>query len=199
MPGFPGDFENMIEYLDGILSEKGTTYAVVDCAGVGYFLTISLYTYEQLPEVGERVRLLVHLVHREDLMELYGFATRQERDLFRRLISVSRVGPRVAVAMLSRVEPAELSQMIQTGDVAQLSKLPKVGKKTAERIILELRGKIPETSEAQFERDETFAQAVDALEALGFSRTEAISAVSRAKKSAPEASVDELIKIALRR
>ena len=199
MPGFPGDFENMIEYLDGILSEKGTTYAVVDCAGVGYFLTISLYTYEQLPEVGERVKLFVHLVHREDLMELYGFATRQERELFRRLISVSRVGPRVAVAMLSRVEPAELLQMIQTGNVAELSKIPKVGKKTAERIILELRGKIPETSEAQFERDETFAQAVDALEALGFSRTEAISAVSKAKKSAPEAPVDELIKIALRR
>ncbi|MCD6531803.1 hypothetical protein J7K99_05140, partial [bacterium] len=65
MPGFPGDFENMIEYFDGILSEKGTTYAVVDCAGVGYFLTISLYTYEQLPEVGERVKLFVHLVHRE--------------------------------------------------------------------------------------------------------------------------------------
>ncbi len=189
----------MIEYLDGTLAGKNSTSAVIDCGGVGYFLMIPVSTYERLPAVGSRVKLFVHLVHREDTMELYGFSSPAERELFRQLISVSRVGPRVAIAILSGSEPDRLVEIIKSGDVRALAKIPRVGKKTAERIIMELREKLGAEPATEVITDDTTAEAIGALEALGFSRSEAVSAVAKAKKIAPDAPVDELIKLALKR
>ncbi len=177
--------------------EKSPFYAVVDCGGVGYRLSITLATYESLPPAGNEVRLLAHLLHREDGMELFGFCDARERELFEKLISVTRVGPRLALAILSGAPFERIISAIATGDVETLAAIPKVGKKTAERIVMELRDKF-ELPTPVPQEDELFAQAVDALVVLGFSRSEATKAVARAVSENPNMQLDEIIKVALR-
>ena len=186
----------MFDYLSGILAHKSPVFAVVECGGVGYFLHISLQTYESIPNEGDIVKLFTHLVHRDDDMELYGFASQDEREFFRKLIGVTRVGPKLALSIMSGINSKKLASAIATGDVATLSKIHKVGKKTAERIILELKGKIEMPIDFVSE-DSKLSDAVAALIGLGFSRTEAVQAISKAKKSAPDEDTDTLIKIAL--
>ena len=186
----------MFDYLSGILVHKSPVSAVVECGGVGYFLNISLQTYESLPENGNKVKIYTHLVHREDDMELYGFSSQDEREFFRKLIGVNRVGPKLALAIMSGMDSRKLAAVIASGDAKTLSRIPKVGKKTAERIILELKGKIETTIEIADEGDE-FYDAVSALVELGFSRTDAVQAISKAKKKAPDGDIDTLIKLAL--
>jgi len=187
----------MFEYLTGILTVKNPVSAVIECGGIGYLLSIPVSTYDRLPEIGQRVTILVHMVHRDDVMELYGFTGEFERELFRKLIGVTRIGPKLALAILSGGSPENLAFAIEAGDVVTLSKIPRLGKKTAERIIMELRGKLEISGDLPAVVGDAASQAVDALCALGFSRTDAARAIQKAQKKAPDALVDELIRLAL--
>ncbi|MCD6594552.1 Holliday junction branch migration protein RuvA [bacterium] len=189
----------MLEYIHGVLSSKTPVMAVIECAGVGYCISISFSTYEKLPAIGEEMKILTHLVHRDDAMELYGFATSFERGLFRKLISVTRIGPKLAIAILSGVSPKKLASAIDIGDIKTLSKIPRVGKKTAERIVMELRGKIEISTEPIVGADDVVSQAIEALVTLGFSLTDATGAIRKVHSAKPDASIDELIKFALKK
>jgi len=189
----------MIEYIKGKLNFKDSESAIIDCGGVGYYISISYNTYQDLPDVGDTSKLLIHLIHREDTMELYGFSSEFERQLFRKLINVSRIGPKLAIAILSGSSPDRLSSAIELGDVKTISKIPRVGKKTAERIVMELRGKLDIPTERLSILDDDYLKAVEALVSLGYSRTEAAEAVNSAKELSPDATVDELIKISLKK
>jgi len=138
----------MIARLTGTLVDKGPSRIVVDVGGVGYDVQIPLSTFYPLGEAGSRVELRVHTHVREDALALYGFATPLEHNLFERLISINGVGPKLALAVLSGIEPAELIRAVRSQDVARLTKIPGVGKKTAERIGLELKDRLQEIAEA---------------------------------------------------
>ena len=133
----------MIAHLRGRILEKQPTRVVVDVAGVGYDVAVPLSTFYGLGEPGAEVALRVHTHVREDALALYGFATALELDLFNRLISISGIGPKLALAVLSGIEPPDLVAAIERGDVARLTAIPGVGKKTSERIVLELRDRLP--------------------------------------------------------
>jgi len=132
----------MIARLRGTLQEKTPERVIVDVQGVGYDLRVPLSTYGSLPGVGEEVRLLVHTHVREDAISLFGFQTPRERYLFEKMIGVSGVGPRLAIALLSGVPPADLVEAIRQGNVAALCRVPGVGRKTAERLVVDLRDKL---------------------------------------------------------
>lgn len=132
----------MIERLTGVLAAVTGEAVVVDVGGVGFLVEVSAITYRDLPAVGASVVLLTHLQVREDALQLYGFSTDEERELFRLFLGVSKIGPRLALAALSSRRPAALRQALAYGDVAVLSAVPGIGKKTAERLILELKDKV---------------------------------------------------------
>lgn len=132
----------MIAHLKGILLEKHPNQAVIEAAGVGYDVTIPVSTYSSLPEAGAEVRLRIHTHVREDAIALFGFSTADEKTLFEKLISVSGIGPKLAVTVLSGLPAPTLIHIIRGGDVQQLVRIPGIGKKTAERIVLELRDKL---------------------------------------------------------
>jgi Holliday junction DNA helicase RuvA len=136
----------MIALLRGVLIEKHPNQAVVDVGGVGYDVTIPVSTYAHLPEAGAEVRLRIHTHVREDALALYGFLTQDEKALFEKLISVSGIGPKMAMAVLSGIPVADLIASIRRGEVDRLVRIPGVGKKTAERMVLELRDKMPAPS-----------------------------------------------------
>jgi Holliday junction DNA helicase RuvA len=138
----------MIAHLRGILLEKHPNQAVVEANGVGYDVMIPISTFAALPEPGSEVRLKIHTHLREDSLSLYGFLTEDEKTLFERLITVSGIGPRLAITVLSGLPIAELFAAIRAGAVERLVRIPGVGKKTAERIVLELREKLPPAAEA---------------------------------------------------
>lgn len=132
----------MIGQLTGTLLEKNPPDILIDCHGVGYEVQVPMSTFYQLPHCGQSVRLLTHLIVREDAHLLYGFATAQERRAFRALVKVSGVGPRIALSVLSALDAAQLAQAVRLQEAARLVKVPGIGKKTAERLLLELRGKL---------------------------------------------------------
>jgi Holliday junction DNA helicase RuvA len=136
----------MIALLRGVLLEKHPNQAVVDVGGVGYDVTIPVSTYSHLPEAGAEVRLRIHTHVREDALALYGFLTQDEKALFEKLISVSGIGPKMAMAVLSGIPALDLIANIRRGEVDRLVRIPGVGKKTAERMVLELRDKMPAPS-----------------------------------------------------
>jgi Holliday junction DNA helicase RuvA len=197
----------MIATLEGILAESQPLQLVVETGGVGYEVQIPLTTAERLPETGQRVKLYIHAVYREDSAALYGFSSREERDFFRVLTEkVSGIGPKIALNILSRMSVATLLQAIANSDVALLSKCQGIGKKTAERLIIELRdsatvtisegGAIPGDS-SETPNSET-QDAVAALVALGFKVAEAEKAVSKALGALGGAATTEaLVKQAL--
>ena len=135
----------MIGKLTGTLSDKNPPQVVVDCGGVGYEVQVPMSTFYNLPANGEKVSLLTHFVVREDAQILYGFGTATEREAFRELIKISGVGPRTALAVLSGLSVGELSQAITLQEAGRLTKVPGIGKKTAERLLLELRDRLPKT------------------------------------------------------
>jgi Holliday junction DNA helicase RuvA len=139
----------MIAHLRGILLEKHPNQAIVEAGGVGYDVAIPVSTYSALPEPGAEVKLKIHTHLREDSLSLYGFASEEEKILFERLITVSGIGPRLAITVLSGLPIAELYAAIRAGAVERLVRIPGVGKKTAERIVLELREKLPLPAGAQ--------------------------------------------------
>jgi len=197
----------MFSYLQGKLIEKNPTEVVIDVNGVGYTINISLATYEKLPEVNNSTKILTHLHVREDAMQLYGFATEAERELFKLLISVAGIGPKMAQGILSGIGVTELKDFIIQGNLGALMSISGVGKKIAERLVVELRDKISklefgaEVAVASGDKQaEARAEALLALTSLGYNRVtaeKAIRTVLRETGSA-ELTVEELIKRALR-
>ncbi|PLX24759.1 MAG: Holliday junction branch migration protein RuvA [Ignavibacteria bacterium] len=195
----------MIEFLNGILRSKDSLTAVVEVQGVGYHLSISLPTSESLPEAGEPVLLLTHLHVREDAMLLFGFHTAAERQLFRQLQTISGIGARMALNILSGIAPEELRNRVSGGDIAALTRIPGIGKKTAERIIVELRDtfarqQIEGGGEARSDQYSVRDEALMALIALGYPKNTAEKAISAAlkEKNNVDLSVAEILKAALR-
>jgi len=194
----------MYEYVKGTLAELTPTCAVVEAGGVGYFINISLQTYSQLVE-GKEAMLYLHQQVREDAHVLYGFADREERELFRLLISVSGVGAATARIMLSSLRSTELTTAIAVGDVAVLKSIKGIGLKTAERIVVDLKGKAlkPLSSGGSEAAAVTFGaatkEAIAALLALGFPKANTEKAVEAAYKQSNQQSVEELIRNALQR
>eukprot|EP01032_Pedospumella_encystans_P012950 gene12950-14942_t len=187
----------MIGKLTGILSDKNPPEVVVDCHGVGYEVNVPMSTFYNLPATGEKVTLVTHFVVREDAQILYGFATLSEREAFRQLIKISGVGPRTALSVLSGMSVTDLSQAITTQEVGRLVKVPGIGKKTAERLLLELKGKLGGDIGGLFAVHTPDAQSdiQQALLALGYSDKEAAAAL----KSLPvDVGVSEGIKLALK-
>lgn len=135
----------MIAHLRGTLLEKHPNQAIVEAQGVGYDVAVPISTFTALPAPGEEVRLKIHTVVREDAIQLYGFLTAEEKTLFEKLITVSGVGPRLALTVLSGIAAGDLAGVIRSADVQKLTRVPGIGKKTAERIVLELRDKIDES------------------------------------------------------
>ncbi len=196
----------MITFLKGILTDALPTQAVIDVNGVGYEVLIPLSSFEKLPELGQAVRLKTQLVVREDSQTLYGFATDGERDLFRLIQSVSGIGPRLALNVLSGMDVGAFKGAIAVGDVKRLSSINGVGKKTAERMVLELKDKLGPASvettalgQGMLSHDKTIADTASALEALGTKSAEAAKAAKAARAMlGPQASVEELVRAALK-
>lgn len=169
----------MIGHLEGVLRERRPPWLLVDVAGVGYELEAPMTTFYSLPSVGEAVVLHTHLAVRDDVPCLYGFARRVERDTFRRLLRVSGVGGKVALALLSGLDADGLARCVRAGDAAGLARIPGIGKKTAERLLFELRDRLPGAGAGTVDvPGEPLAEAVAALAALGFSASEAERRVS---------------------
>jgi Holliday junction DNA helicase RuvA len=167
----------MIALISGSVVVRRADHVVVDCGGVGYRLAVSGETLRQVPAVGRPVALHTHLVVREDALALYGFASEDERDLFLMLLAVQSVGPKVALAVLSAAPPRELLRAVAAGDVARLQAAPGVGKRTAERIVVELREKVgaalPEPAISVSRGDDPRSLAREALLGLGYGPAEA--------------------------
>jgi holliday junction DNA helicase RuvA len=196
----------MISHLKGILHHKSPTEIVVDVNGVGYAVSIPLSTFERLGEPGSQVTVLTHLHVREDAQQLFGFATQAERDLFRLLLSVSGIGPKIAQGILSGAQPKELQGLIAQANVAALTAIPGIGKKTAERIIVELRDKIAKVDSGgtyvgvSEESANIHAEALMALISLGYNRPAAEKAIRSAlnELGTKELTIQELLKQALK-
>ena len=187
----------MIGRLSGLLAEKSPPQILIDCQGVGYEVDVPMSTFYNLPALGERVTLLTHFVVREDAQILYGFGTPAERDAFRQLVKISGVGPRTALAVLSGLSVADLAQAVGAQEAARLVKVPGIGKKTAERLLLELKGKLgPElgTHPAALAPDDN-GDILQALVSLGYTDREALAAVKALPK---DVGVSEGIKLALK-
>jgi len=188
----------MIALLRGVLLEKHPNQAVVDAGGVGYDVTIPVSTFTHLPDAGAEVRLRIYTHVREDALALYGFLTQDEKTLFEKLIGVSGIGPTLAVKILSGVMAADLIHAIRRGEVERLVRIPGVGKKTAERMVLELRDKLPAVTGEEPEAAAAAAlspvdqDVLSALLNLGCARPQAEAAVRKAKTAAgvSSASVD---------
>jgi Holliday junction DNA helicase RuvA len=165
----------VIALISGAVAVRRADHVVVDCGGVGYRLSVSTETLKQVPAVGRAVLLHTHLVVRDDALALYGFATEEERDLFLMLLGVQTVGPKMALAVLSGAAPRELLSVVAAGDVARL-RAPGVGKRTAERIIVELREKVgavlPGDAITVARSDDPVSQAREALLGLGYTPAE---------------------------
>ncbi len=171
----------MIGRLSGILFDKNPAQLLVDCNGVGYEVSVPMSTFYNLPSTGEKVTLLTHMVVREDAQLLYGFGTSQERELFRELIKISGVGARTALAILSGMSVKDLAQAVTLQDAGRLTKIPGIGKKTAERLLLELKGKLGADIGAApgAAVDESSNDILSALLALGYSEKEALLAIKQ--------------------
>jgi Holliday junction DNA helicase RuvA len=170
----------MIGRLSGILLDKNPLQLIVDCQGVGYEVSVPMSTFYQLPSVGEKVVLLTHFVVREDAQLLFGFGTAQERELFRELIKISGVGARTALALLSGMSVADLAQAVTLQESGRLTKIPGIGKKTAERLLLELKGKLgPDLGTGGAVAQDSNSDILNALLALGYSDKEAALALKQ--------------------
>jgi Holliday junction DNA helicase RuvA len=198
----------MIAHLRGVLLEKHPNQIIVDVGGVGYELTIPVSTFTSLPDAGGEVRLRVHTHVREDALTLFGFTTREEKSLFEKLISVSGIGPKLAVTILSGLAAADLINAIRSGDVHQLVRIPGIGKKTAERLVLELREKLDAIAggaaavvavgkpKPAFSSDEE--DVISALMNIGATRAAAETAVNKAKAEGAGEGFENLFRIALK-
>jgi holliday junction DNA helicase RuvA len=199
----------MIDYIRGKLTDKELTRVSVETAGVGYSVSIPLSTYEKLPEPGKDALIYIHYYVREDDVKLYGFASKDDREIFRHLITVNSVGPKVAMSIMSGVSIENLVMYVNAGDTAGLKKIPGVGLKTAERIIIELKGKLgsysssaistsasrSKVSVAKGRKEEAYA----AMLSLGYNDKQVAKAIDRvALEIGQEAQIEEWIRMALK-
>jgi holliday junction DNA helicase RuvA len=200
----------MIAYLSGKLLEKEANSVIVDVGGVGYDVSIPLSTFYELGEVGDEVQLRIYTNVREDAIQLFGFHTARERDIYLKLISVQGIGAKSGIAMLSGMNADEIIAAIRTENLAKLTAIPGVGKKTAERLVIELRDKIGElasgvsagTSMAAaggIGADDVYEDALSALVNLGYQRNAAEKALQQARQDGVEANVQKLLRAALQK
>jgi Holliday junction DNA helicase RuvA len=186
----------VIAHLRGKLAQKDPARLVVDVNGVGYEIFIPLTTYTALPEAGSEVAIDIHTHVREDMIALYGFSTRRERAIFEKLMTISGIGPKLAVTILSGGSVEDLVAAIKRGDLARLTAIPGVGRKTGERIILELKDKLQDFAEAQ-PKSTVETDVLSALENLGYNRALAEGAMRRAMNGDREPPFDVLFKRSL--
>ena len=191
----------MITHIQGRLVEKNPTEVIIDCNGVGYFINISLHTFSQLP-TSENVKLYTHLLVREDAHTLYGFSGKAEREIFRLLLSVSGIGASIARTMLSSLSPQQVMEAIASEDIATIQSVKGIGAKTAQRAVLDLKDKIIKVygldEVSGFSSNTNKNEALSALETLGFARKQVEKVCNTILKQHPEASVEEIIKQALK-
>jgi len=192
----------MIAHLQGKLLAKHPNQAIVETSGVGYDVTISVPTFSGLPAVGSDVALHIHTHVREDLIALYGFLRPSEKQLFERLITVSGIGPKLAITILSGMAADEMVGAIGSNDIARLTRIPGIGKKTAERMVLELRDKLPEAGSATPappSLNPTEEDVLSALLNLGYQRPAAEKALAAAAKDGNAKSFDQMFRFVLSR
>jgi holliday junction DNA helicase RuvA len=191
----------MITHLKGKLVEKNPTHIVIECAGIGYFVNISLHTFSKIGD-SENIQLYTHLQIKEDSHTLFGFSEKSEREIFRLLLSVSGIGSSTARTMLSSLSPAQIRDAIAIGDVPTIQGIKGIGAKTAQRVILDLKEKVLKV----YDIDELSApsnntnkdEALSALEVLGFVRKQAEKVVDKVVAQDPGLSVEDIIKFALK-
>lgn len=187
----------MIGRLTGVIAEKSPPQVVIDVAGVGYEVDVPMSTFFNLGALGERAVLLTHLVVREDAHQLFGFLTHEERATFRMLIKISGIGPKMALGLLSGLSVAELAQAVSRQEAGRLTKVPGIGKKTAERLLLELKGKLgADLALPATVANDAQADILQALVALGYSEKDAAAAL---KALPPDVGVSDGIKLALKK
>lgn len=198
----------MISYIKGALERRAESYIIIETGGIGYQIFVSPATLAKLPQTGERVRVFTYFSVKEDGISLYGFATMEEQEMFHKLLTVSGVGPKGALGFLSQLTPQEIILAIISEDVKTLSKAPGVGRKTAQRVILELKDKFKTEDalsmgeelqgmvETSVGGDPKF-EAIDAMTALGYSRSEAAKAVNAV--AAEGMSTEDILKAALKK
>lgn len=191
----------MITHIEGKLTEKNPTDVVIDCNGVGYLLNISLHTYSQIPD-NENLKLFTHFQVKEDAHTLYGFSTKTEREVFRLLISVSGIGASTARTMLSSLSPEQVKDAIAREDVSTIQSVKGIGLKTAQRVIIDLKDKILKVHQIDdssvFTGNTNKDEALSALEVLGFVKKQAERVVNKIIAEDPQASVESIIKQALK-
>ncbi len=191
----------MIHHLKGKLTEKNPTHVIIECAGVGYFVNISLHTFSKLTD-SENISIFTHLQVKEDSHTLFGFAEKSEREIFRLLLSVSGIGSSTARTMLSSLSPAQIRDAIAGGDAATIQSIKGIGTKTAQRVILDLRDKILKVydiDEVSTSANNTNKEeALSALEVLGFARRSAEKVVDKVLRQDSSLSVENIIKLALK-
>ncbi len=192
----------MIARLTGLVAEKSDDHAILDVNGVGYRVQLSAVSLSALPPAGEKASLRTYTHVREDTLQLFGFASEEEEAVFRELIAVKNVGPKAAQNILSGIEARELARAVANGDVVRLTKVPGIGKKTAERLVLELKEKLVALARAAAPRaapaDGPFEQLEQALLGLGFKLSQAQAAVEALRDKAEDKGIDELLREALK-
>lgn len=195
----------MIAQIRGELIEKRPGSVIVETQGIGYQVFVSLSTFYDLPETSQGVRLYTYTHVREDLLQLFGFSTFREKEIFQTLLGVSGIGPKLALNILSGIAPAELVASLQAEDVARLTAIPGVGRKTAERLVFDLKekiGKIAASGEAPKEKkggkDRLAEDVISALVNLGYRKNQAEAVVERIWRLRPEASLEEILRESLR-
>jgi len=195
----------MYSYLQGILSEKYSTIIVVDCNGVGYELFVPLSTYDKLPELGKEVKILVHYSFNEsDGVRLFGFYSEEEKILFRQLINISKVGPKLALSVLSGLSVSDLIRAVQASDVSLISSIHGIGKKSAERLIIELKDKVGEFTLLPRDRDYSDSEAQIILDAetalltLGYKRYDIRKIILTLSKENDFTTSEEITKAAIK-
>lgn len=203
----------MIAHLSGTLLSKQATSVILDVGGVGYEVTIPLSTFYELEDSGSLVQLRIYTHVREDILQLYGFKTARERELFLKIISVSGIGPKLGITLLSGMNADELIASIRTNNLARLTLIPGIGRKTAERLVVELREKVAELSSAQLEEefgerselrsgsaeDAVRGDALSALLNLGYQRSSAEKAIDNALGEGGDISVESILRRSLRK
>jgi Holliday junction DNA helicase RuvA len=203
----------MIAHLSGVLLSKQATSVILDVGGVGYEVTIPLSTFYDLEDIGSTVQLRIYTHVREDTLQLFGFKTIRERELFLKIISVSGIGPKLGITLLSGMSADDLIASIRTNDLARLTLIPGVGRKTAERLVIELREKVAALSSTQLEeefaartavsgepsQDSVRADALSALLNLGYQRSSAEKAIDNAIAEGGEVTVESVLRRVLRK
>ena len=191
----------MIAHIQGKLTEKTPTEVIIDCGGVGYQINISLHTYSLLPN-SDHIKLFTYLQIKEDSHTLFGFVEKSEREIFKMLLSVSGIGASIARTMLSSIEPKQIIQAIGSGDVGTIQSIKGIGVKTAQRTILDLKEKVLKLYDldevSMIQNNTNRDEALSALEVLGFVRKASEKVMDRVVKDNPDASVEQLIKLALK-